>query len=107
MNLSFVTQLISRHEGGFRATVYKDSKGNPTIATGFNLADPGAEAICRAHRLDMQALLLGRPIPRNIGDLILHDQIMGAVFGVECHFPNVANLPDTVQAVLVDMVFNL
>lgn len=107
MNLSFVTQLISHHEGGFRATVYLDTKGNPTIATGFNLAAPAAAAICRSHGLDLQALLQGRPIPRNIGDLILHDQIQGAAFGVRCHVPNLDELPDPVQAVLVDMDFNM
>lgn len=107
MNLSYTTQLISHHEGGFRPTVYLDSKGNPTIATGFNLADPGALAICRSHGLELQALLQGRPIPRNIGDLILHGQIQGAVSGVKCHVPNFDELPDKPQAVLVDMNFNM
>src|SRR6202041_3217418 len=47
------------------------------------------------------------PIPRNIGDLILHGQIQGAVFGVKCHVPNFDELPEKPQAVLVDMNFNL
>jgi GH24 family phage-related lysozyme (muramidase) len=61
VNLDFVQTLITRHEG-FRKTVYTDSKGNPTIGIGFNLADAGAEGTCKAHGLDLQALLAGFPI---------------------------------------------
>ncbi len=39
-----VKEIIKRHEG-FKSRVYKDSKGHPTVGTGFNLDEPSVAVL--------------------------------------------------------------
>lgn len=107
MNLPFVQELITRHEGGFRPVVYLDTKGNPTIGIGFNLADPRAIATCKAHGLDYYQLKLGARMPEAAAVAIRDDKIAAARFSAQCTFPQFDALPDNVQAVVIDMIFNM
>lgn len=106
MNDNFVRLLISKHEG-FRRLVYTDSRGKATIGIGFNLNDPTAAETCKAHGLDLQALMNGAPISLADAQAVMADQILNAKFAALKLIPNFNTLPDNAQAVVVDMLFNM
>lgn len=94
-------EIIKRQIAGFEGTrhqVYDDATGeplkpgmtligNPTIGCGRNLADPG---------LDKQEIRY-----------LLENDIRKAVFDLLTIFPGWADLPETIQHILIDMRFNM
>jgi lysozyme len=106
MNLKFVEALVAKHEG-YRRQVYTDTRNKPTIGYGFNLADPTAIDTCEAHELNLSDLLNGVPISPTDAWAVMADQILAAQFSATKIFPNFDQLPDKVQAVIVDMIFQM
>jgi lysozyme len=102
-----VQELITKHEG-FRCQVYRDTKGNRTIAIGFNLDDPGARAVCETFGLNYDQLLAGTAtLTLTEAEAIRDYKIDSAEFAAHCQFPNFDQLPDQAQAVILDMLYNL
>jgi GH24 family phage-related lysozyme (muramidase) len=89
-------QLVAKHEG-FRRQVYTDTRNKPTIGYGFNLGDPTAIATCDAHGLNISDLLNG----------IMADQVLEARFAATKIFRNFDTLPEKVQMVVIDMLFEM
>ncbi len=58
MDLDLATQYTAHWEGR-RSTVYRDTKGIPTIGVGFNLTTADAPAQIAALGLDYQSVLNG------------------------------------------------
>lgn len=104
--MTTVEQFIAKHEG-FRRQVYTDTQNKPTIGYGFNLADPTAIATCDAHELNLSDLLNGAPISEIDARAIMADQVLEARFTATKIFPNFDTLPDKVQMVVIDMLFQM
>jgi len=81
-----VMELITKHEG-IRLHPYRDSVGKLTIGVGHNLDDNG--------------------ISLATAQFMLEEDIANAVSELKDIFEGWDELPDTVQAVLTDMMFNL
>lgn len=79
-------ELITKHEG-VRLHIYKDSIGTNTIGVGHNLDDNG--------------------ISLAAAQFILEEDIENAVSELKDIFEEWEELPDTVRAVLTDMMFNM
>lgn len=86
LNLSEVKELIKRHEG-LRLKPYKCTAGKITIGYGRNLEDSGVTEAEASAMLD-------------------HD-IEECLVGLSQIFPKFSQMPEKVQCVLVDMLFNL
>jgi GH24 family phage-related lysozyme (muramidase) len=107
LNLPMVQGLITKHEG-FRCLVYRDTKGNRTIAIGFNLDAPGADAVCATFGLNYQALLNGTAtVTWTEAEAIRDYKISSAEFAAHCQFPKFDELPDQAQAVVLDMLYEM
>lgn len=107
MNEPFIQQLITKHEGR-RAAVYLDSKGIPTIGIGFNLRDADAQDICDHFGISLPGLLDGTATLTDAQiDEIFDYQFHEAVSEAMTLFPTFMTMPDNVQAVIVDQVFNM
>jgi lysozyme len=107
MNRDKVAYLITKHEGK-RYFTYIDTAGLPTIGIGFNLERVGARTLIEELKLDYSAVCNGtcRLDDIHINKLFEHD-LDEAIKGATNAVGNLAMLPDDVQAVVVDMVFNL
>lgn len=107
MNRALIENLIEKHEGR-RYKVYSDSRGILTIGVGFNLEDAGAKDICDRYGLDLDELKTGAVALTDPQiDEIFDFQLTAVISAATGIFPNFANMPDTVQAVVCDMIFNL
>jgi len=106
MNRDLIAQLITKHEG-IRSTVYTDSTGNLTVGVGFNLDAPDARQICSRLYLDYDAICGGQALTNEELQALLDYSLNGAIGDAEYLLPNFAMLPDNIQAVVVDMAFNL
>ena len=107
MDRKATENLIKKNEG-VRFTVYADTVGKPTIGIGFNLERSGARDRIRAVGADYEKVLSGsialsEAQVLGLFSLDLDDAIRDATALVE----NFSKHPDDVQAVIVDMVFNL
>lgn len=107
MNRTLIENLITGHEGS-RKSVYSDTSGNLTIGVGFNLEAGDAPKICGLFGLNLNAL-------KN-GDAIMTQAQVDEIFGYQLNlvigqalnlFPNFMTMPDTVQAVVCDVIFNM
>ena len=107
MDQTLIENLIAKHEGR-RAKVYPDSRGIPTIGIGWNLTDKDSQDICDHFGLSLPGLL--------DGSILLTDAQIDEVFDYQLHeaiseamsiLPNFNTMPDTVQAVVVDLLFNM
>ena len=78
--------LIKKHEGT-KLYLYKDSLGITTIGTGHNIQDNG--------------------LSRTACDFILDEDIANAVSELKDVFEHWDEIPDVVQSVMTDMMFNL
>lgn len=107
MNRADVDELIRRHEG-VRYTVYADTEGHPTIGIGFNLDKEGARERIKAIHADYDRVYTGN-------DALSEKQVTGlfaidledAIESAKVIVANFAQHPDSIQSVIVDMVFNL
>jgi lysozyme len=106
MNLPFVLKLIAKHEG-FRETCYRDSRGFLTVGIGFNLDAAGAEQLCIEHGLSYSGLRTGQPLHLLQAQALLQTQVEGCVLDAQIILPHWPTLPENVQAVVVDMIYNL
>jgi lysozyme len=99
-------QLVAKHEG-FRRQVYTDTRNKPTIGYGFNLGDPTAIATCDAHGLNISDLLNGAMISQSDAYAVMADQVLEARFAATKIFRNFDTLPEKVQMVVIDMLFEM
>lgn len=107
MNLPLISAWVTKHEG-YRCVVYIDTRGRRTIAIGFNLDDPGAAAVCKIFGLDLEALLAGKatvalPLAEAIEEYFIKQARLAALR----HIPGFDTLPDNVQAVVIDMLYEM
>jgi GH24 family phage-related lysozyme (muramidase) len=107
MNRTLIEQLITRHEGT-RLSVYKDSKGNLTIGIGFNLDSGDAARICGMFGINYNAVSSGAvSLTQEQVDDIFEYQLNMVIGQAIQTFPNFATMPDNVQAVICDQIFNM
>ncbi len=86
MNIDTITSSLKYHEG-YRARVYNDSLGIPTIGYGFAIKD----------------LVLSE----SVATLILKDKVNVLVSQVKDKFPWLDNSPENIQEVIVEMCYQL
>lgn len=106
MNRTLIENLIAKHEGR-RPTVYIDSVGKQTIGIGFNLDAPDAQAICKNLGMDYPAILAGDVLSDGQIDSIFDYQLNKVIAQAQITLPTFTTMPDEVQAVVCDMIFNL
>lgn len=107
MDRTFTENLVTKHEGR-RNKVYKDSLGILTIGIGWNLQDPSSADICEHFGLNLKSLKAGTEVLTDPQiDEIFDYQLTEAISEANGFFPNFNSMPDTVQAVVVDMLFQL
>lgn len=107
MDRAFIENLILKHEGK-RNKVYTDTTGNPTAGIGWNLNDSDSQDICDHFGIDFEEL--------KAGTVTLTDDQINQVFDYQLTivigearglFPAFDSMPNNVQAVIVDMSFNM
>lgn len=107
MDRLLIENLITKHEGK-RASVYHDTVGKMTVGVGFNIDAPGAASICAMFGIDYAGLHLGTVTltPSQIDEIF--DYQLNKVIGQALTLlPTFNTMPDSVQAVVCDMIFNL
>lgn len=98
--------LIKRHEG-LRLTAYRDTECKLKIGYGFNLDAGAARAICRQLKLDYEAIRNGAEITQADADAIFALQFGMVNAQARTLFPNFQEMPENVQSVVQDLIFNL
>lgn len=102
-----IRDQLKQHEG-YRRTVYKDSKGIPTIGIGFNLLRPDARSKIEALGADYDSIMSGQSS--------LTDQQVNQLFDLTLkevnHIgkkvtPNYNKLHPKAKLVLDDLIFNM
>jgi lysozyme len=107
VNRTFIEQLITGHEGT-RLSVYRDTRGNLTTGVGFNLDSPDAPRICAMFGINYSAVSSGAvSLTQEQVDEIFQYQINSAIGQAMAIFPTFCTMPDNVQAVVCDQIFNL
>jgi lysozyme len=100
-------QLIGGHEGN-RLSVYTDSRGIFTIGVGFNLEAADAPHICGLFGIDYAGILYGTiDLTQAQVDEIFQYQLSMVIGQAMQIFPTFATMPDAVQAVICDQIFDL
>ena len=95
-------------EEGWENKVYLDHLGHPTIGVGFNLDREDARARLRSIGVDYDAIKSGRAeLTNEQVSTLLDEDIEDAVDLIPHLFPIYDDLPDIVQVVLLDMLFNM
>jgi GH24 family phage-related lysozyme (muramidase) len=103
--MCFTSDLIKRHEGD-RLKAYPDTKGITTIGEGFNLQAPGAASICAQLGLDYAGLKSGAVcLTYDQADAIFVYQLGMVQSQAARIFPNYGAMPETVRAVVCDLLF--
>jgi lysozyme len=106
VSLEKVCALIAQHEG-FRPQCYRDTRGFWTIGYGTNLDAAGAADRCEAAGLIWSALRGGQAITRSEGQMLLTQAAQHAMDVAVICVPGLLNMPESVQLVVVDMIYNL
>jgi lysozyme len=107
MNRTLIENLIQKHEGT-RYSVYTDSRGNLTIGCGFNLDSGDAARVCGMFGINYQAVSSGTvSLTQKQVDDIFEYQLNMVIGQAIQTFPNFATMPDNVQAVICDVIFNI
>jgi lysozyme len=107
MNRVLIEQLIEKHEGR-RHSAYKDTLGNLTIGVGWNLDDADSETICEHFGLNLSDLRCGlATLTDSQINQVFDYQLTAAISVAMSIFPNFVNMPDAVQAVVCDLIFNM
>lgn len=107
MDRTFTEELITKHEGR-RVRVYKDSLGILTIGIGWNLEDPQSVDICEHFGLDLDKLKTGQQVLTDPQiDQVFDYQVTQATSSAMSVLPNFATMPDKVQSVVIDIMFQL
>lgn len=109
-NLDLISQIMPRviqHEGK-KDTVYKDSRGIPTIGVGFNLNRADSSALLKQVGADPVKIKAGTA---KLSDYqittLLKKDLEEAKVNAQALVSNWQKLPQAVQGVLIEMTFNL
>ena len=102
-----VAKTVSLTEG-IRNNVYKDTKGNPSIAVGFNLNDKTNQPALDALGLNRDELKAGTRslTAREINELYKYSSTRAVKDAIKFD-PNLRSRPANVQVAIIDMSFNL
>ena len=106
----FKNELFERTKlnEGYRESVYKDSKGNPTIGIGFNLNDADNLRYLKERGVNAEALISGKEALTPSGVKQLYVFSMNKAYNDALKFdPDLASRPRAAQAAILDMSFNL
>lgn len=107
MDRTLIEKLVEKHEGR-RAVIYRDTKGILTVGIGFNIEAPDARHICQLFGIDYRALTNGMvTLTEQQIDSIFEYQLNKVLSQAKITLPNFDQMPDTVQAVVCDLIFNL
>lgn len=107
MDRTLIEKLVTKHEGK-TYSVYQDSLGNLTIGIGFNLDSSKAASICERFELSLNDLKNGTLLLSDLQvDSIFEFQLSNAISEAITILPNFNTMPDVVQAVAVDLIFNM
>jgi lysozyme len=107
VNRTFIEQLITKHEGT-RLSVYEDTEDNLTIGIGFNLDSGDAARICGMFGIDYAGVTSGTVILTVPQVLEIFQYQLNIVIGQAIQvFSNFSTMPDNVQAVICDVIFNI
>lgn len=103
--MCITSDLIQRHEG-LRLHVYDDTKGLQTVGYGFNLNASGAPSICAQLGLDYEGLKSGSVcLTNDQADAVFQYQLGMVQSAAARIFPNYGAMPETVKAVVCDLLF--
>lgn len=94
-------------EEGVRLVVYRDTAGHPTIGVGLNLDRPDARTLLSRFGADLGEVLAGKPLTLAQVDDLLDVTACEAVESARAHIPGLDAMPEGVQQVLCDLVFNM
>jgi GH24 family phage-related lysozyme (muramidase) len=107
MNRQMIEQLVQKHEGR-RSVTYLDTRGNPTNGVGFNLNSSEARDICDHYGIDLADLKDGKvTLTETQIDEIFSFQLSEVIIQARHLLPNYDAMPDGVQAVVCDLIFNM
>ena len=105
--LKSTADLTSKFEG-YSDSVYKDSKGIPTIGYGTNLKEPQNLLILQKLGYDPKQLLTGRQkIKETDAKTVLERGLEQALSDARQFLPNFDQQPLKVKQVIVDMSYNM
>lgn len=97
-----------REREGVRDRAYRDTRGILTVGVGFNLTRPDARTRLAAVGADYALVCAGlRALTPQQIDELLDVTVAEAIAATREIVPDLPDLPDAIQLVLVDMVFNL
>lgn len=94
-------------EEGKRLFAYRDSVGHPTIGVGFNLDRRDAATLLSRVGTDLGDVLAGKPLTLDQVDALLDVTVCEAIETARAHVPGLDAMPENVQQVIVDLVFNM
>jgi len=107
MNRAYTEELIRKHEG-VRYESYDDTRGYRTVGIGFNLDKPGADTRIQVLGIDFNDLYHGAcKLEDQHCSALLKVDLDDAISIAHTIVSNFDSLPDDVQAVVIDMIFNL
>ncbi len=106
VSLDKVTALLARHES-FRSVCYCDTRGRVTIGYGTNLDAPGAADHCAFAGVDYAAIRHGALVTREQGQVLLQHAAQHAMDCALIIVRGLTEMPENVQLVVVDMIYNL
>lgn len=93
---------------GYRERPYKDSRGIWTVGVGFNLEARGDRLRFAPFKTTAEAVIQGRrQLTRREIELLLQEEITHSLNAAKRLVPNLSVHPRTIQAIVVDMVYNL
>jgi lysozyme len=102
-----IKKHIRRYEG-CKYKSYTDTEGYRTVAIGFNLDDPGAEATIEALGLDFDLVHAGKvALSDGQCDALLDAALTVAINDAKSLVSNFDQHPEDVKTVLVDLSYNL
>ncbi len=102
-----VRGLVEKHEGR-RSCVYTDTTGHKTIGVGFNLDNSGARSAIAAIGANFDQVYSGKQcLTSSQIDSLFTTSLNSATSGARSVVPGYSTLCSNVQAVMIDMDFNL
>lgn len=107
MNRPLIEKLIQKHEGR-RKEMYLDTAGHPTVGIGWNLDSADSQDICDHFGIALADLKDGKvALTETQIDQVFDYQLTEVISQANSLLPNFPTMPDTVQSVVCDLIFNL
>lgn len=107
INKSYLKSLIEKNEGK-KNSVYKDSRGIPTVGIGFNLTRKDAPQKLKDVGANYTKVRNGTHALSDEQIYMLFDRDLDhAISGASTFVPNFQRLPTNVKTILIDMTFNM